>query len=122
MKPNTAEEPGIAKNQGALRLMQSEVVMVFRGKSRGLGAQLSGHPKMDPDPISTGKFEQHLFSPGDRAQKPATGYLARQCPGVRAPKDSFLPVELHAHDFLADPAIPLPAIKFDFGQLRHRAK
>ena len=122
MKPDATEQPGIAENQGALRLMQNKMIMVFRAKPRRLDAQLPSHPEMDSDPVSTGKFEQHLFSPREGAQKAAALYLPRQGSRVRTTKNSFLGMDLHPHDFLAEPAIPLPAIEFDFGQFGHGAK
>jgi hypothetical protein len=73
MKADTTEEPGIAENQGPLRLVQNQVIMVFRPKAVGFDAQLPGHAEMDPDPVAAGKLEEHLFSPGERAEKTPAG-------------------------------------------------
>ena len=121
MKPNPAEEPGIPENEGMFHLVENEMIVVFRAKSRRLNPQLSGHAEMDSDPVATGKFEEHLFSPGRRTEKSAAGQFPHERSRVRAAKDSLRGVELHAHNFLAEPRVPLPAKKFHFGELRHRA-
>ena len=73
MKPNPAEEAGIAENEGAFDLVENEMIVVFRAKSRRLNPQLSGHAEMDPNPVAAGKLEEHLFSPGQRTDKPTAG-------------------------------------------------
>lgn len=72
MKSNAPEEPRIAENESTLRLVQDKMVMVFRAKTGRFDAQLSGHPEMDSDPITAREFEQHLFSPGERAEVTAS--------------------------------------------------
>jgi len=73
MKPNPAEEAGIPENEGAFHLVENEVIVVFRAKSRRLNPQLSGHAEMDPDPVAARKFEEHLFSPAEGTKKAAAG-------------------------------------------------
>lgn len=134
VEPNATEEAGIAKDQRPLCLMKNEMVVLLRAKSRWFHTQLARHAEMDPDPapnvfaspdyfgVAAGELEEHLFSPGERAEKAAARELASERPWIRPAKDAFLPVELHPHNFLAEPGIPLPAIEFDFSQLRHRGK
>ena len=119
MKSDATKESRIAEDQSALCLMEDEVVMFLRAKGLRLDAQFSSHAEMDSDPITAGKFEQHLFSPGERAEKSASGKLALNRAGVRAPENSFSRMQLHARDLLAEPRVPSPAKEFDFGELGH---
>ena len=121
MKSDAAEQAGVAKNESAFRLMQDKVIVLVWSKSGRLDAQLAGHPQVNPDPISGGKFEKHLFSPRFGAQEAGTGEATDERGWIRAAKNSLRRVELDAHDFLTESGIPLPAIEFDFGQLGHRA-
>src|SRR5688572_4251998 len=110
------------------------MVMFLGSKSWRLDAQFPGHAKMNPDPapnvfaspdyfgVAAREFEEHLFSPGERAQKSPAGQLSFQRSRIRAAKDSLLRVELDRGHLLSKPWIPLPAKKFHLGQFRHRAK
>lgn len=62
MKSDATEQPGVAKNERALRLMQHKVIVLLRLKTSGLDTQLARHPEMNSDPIAAGEFEEHLFS------------------------------------------------------------
>lgn len=73
LKSNTAEEPGVAKNQGAFCLAQDQVVMFFRAEIWRFDSQLSCHAKMNSDPVPAAELEKHLFAPRERPQKSATG-------------------------------------------------
>lgn len=61
MKTHSSKETRIAENKSLLRLLQDEVIVFLRAESGWLRPQLAAHPKMDPNPISGGKFEQHLL-------------------------------------------------------------
>src|SRR5688572_28019483 len=108
MKANTAEEARIAENEGLPGLAQNKMVMFFGAKSRRLDAQLAGHAEMKADPVAAGKFEEHLLSPGERAQKTAPGQFPFQCSRIRAAEDSLLRVKLDRDHLLAEPGVPLP--------------
>jgi hypothetical protein len=120
MKSNAAKEAGVAKNQSTFHLVKNKMIVLLWRKARRLNAQFSGHPEMNADPNAAGEFEEHLFSPRLGSEKTRTGQITDECLGVRSAKDALPRVELHARNFLPEPGIPLPAIIFDFGQLRHR--
>ena len=119
MKSDATEQARVAENEGAFGLMEHQVIVFLGSKSGWFDSQLSGHPEMDPNPIPAGEFEEHLFSPRFGAEKARTRQTAGERAGIRAAKNSLGRVELHAHDFLTEAGVPLPAIKFDFGQLGH---
>ena len=73
MESDAAEEPGVAEDQGAFRLLQNNVIVFFRTEAGRFHPQFSGHPQMDAEPIAAGEFEEHLFSPGFGAEKTAAG-------------------------------------------------
>lgn len=73
MEPDTPEEARVAENEGALRLMQDEVIVFVRLKPARLQSELSGHAEMDADPIIPGEFEEHLLSPRRGTHKTAAG-------------------------------------------------
>lgn len=73
MKPDAAKEPGIAENESLTRLLQNEMIVLFRTESRGLRPQLSRHAEMNPDPVSAREFKQHSLPASVRAQETASG-------------------------------------------------
>src|SRR5205807_3162036 len=119
MKSDATEKPRVAKNERAFRLLENEVVVFLGSKAGWFDAQFPSHSEMDPDPVASGKFEEHLFSPGLRTEKACAGQLADERPRVRSAKDALPRMELHANDRGAEPDVPLPAEKFYFGELRH---
>lgn len=72
MKTSAAEEPGVTENERPPGLVQNQVVVFLSAKIRRLYPQFSGHAKMNADPIPAGKFEKHLFPPGERTKKTAS--------------------------------------------------
>jgi len=119
MEPDAPKETGVAKYQRALRLLKHEVIVLFRSKIRRLHAQLPSHAEMESNPIATGKFEQHLFSPGFRPQKTAPSELADDGAQIGSAKNSLLAVELDPLDFLSESGIPLSTKIFDLCQFGH---
>jgi hypothetical protein len=73
VKPDPAEESGVAENEGALRLAQNKVVMFFGREAGRLDPQFTCHAEMKADPVPSGEFEEHLLSPGGGAEKAAAG-------------------------------------------------
>lgn len=122
MEANPAKQAGIAKYEGPARLLQHQVVVLFRSKAGRFRSQFAGHAEMNSDPIAAGKFEEHLLAPRLRTQETPAGQLAHDLARIASAKNSFPRVELDGDDFAPDPWIPLPAKKFHFGQLRHRRK
>lgn len=122
MEPNASEETRVAENEGALRLVQDEVIVFLRLKAAGLDAEFAGHTEMDPNPITSGEFEQHLFSPRRGAQKFVASEVANKGSRIRAAENSFPRVDLNPLDLLTKRRVPLTAVIFDFGQLGHRGK
>ena len=84
VESDAAEESGVAKNQGAFRLMQDQVIMILGTKTWRFHPQPASHAEMDSYPapnvfaspdsfgVAARKFEQHLFPPGERAKETAT--------------------------------------------------
>jgi hypothetical protein len=72
MKSHSSKETGIAKNKSPARLLQDKVIVFSWAEFGWLGPQFPTHPEMDSNPISGGKFEQHLLPPGKGAEKPAS--------------------------------------------------
>jgi hypothetical protein len=119
VKSDAPEKAGVAENKRAFRLVQHKVVVFLRLKSRRFDPQFPGHAQMKTDPITAGKLEEHLFSPRFRTQKTFPGYFPDEFSRIRAAEDAFRLANLQAQDFLAEARVPLPAIEFHFGQLRH---
>ena len=63
MKSDATEKPRVAKNERAFRLLENEMVVFLGLKAGWFDAQFSSHSEMNPDPVVSGKFEEHLFSP-----------------------------------------------------------
>lgn len=112
MKSHAAEETGIAKNESSPRLLQNEVIMPLGSEPNGLGPQLSSHPQMDPDPMTGGKTEKHLFTASGGAEEPASRQVFRDLPGIASAKNPLLGMELHRDDLPAEAGVPLPSKKF----------
>src|SRR5438067_6919919 len=121
MKSDTAKEARVAKNERAFRLMQNQMVVFFRTKAAGFDAQLAGHSEVNTEPVIARELEEHLFSPGLRAEKARAFHLADERARVRPAKDALQCVKLHPHDLLTQSGIPLPAKIFHFGEFGHQA-
>src|SRR4051794_15296200 len=122
VKSHAAKEAGVAKDQGAFRLVKNKVVVLLRSESRRVDAQFPGHAEMNANPIGPGEFEEHLLSPGFGAQEPGACQVAGQGTRIRTPKDALSRVKLHAQNLLPKAGVPLSAIIFDFSELRHGEK
>jgi hypothetical protein len=122
MKTHSSKEPRIPKNKSLPCLLQGEVIMFLRTKSRRLRPQFSGHAEMNPNPISAGKFEEHSFAARVRAHEPAPGQILHDLSRVAPAKYSFPRMQLHRDDLLAETGVPLLAKEFHLGQFGHRAK
>ena len=122
MKSHSAKETRIAENKSLLRLLQDEMIVFLWTEFGWLGPQFAAHPEMDPNPISGGKFEQHLLAACVGAQEPASSQVDRDFPRIGPAKNPFPRMELHRDDLLAKTAVPLLSKKFHLGQFRHRAK
>src|SRR2546423_7353817 len=109
MKSDAAKEARVAENERAFRLMQNQMVVFLRTKAAWFDAQRAGHSEVNTDPVIARELEEHLFSPGLGAEKARACQLADKRARVRPAKDPLQCVELHAHDLLAEPGIPLPA-------------
>ena len=134
VETHAPKEPGIAKDKGAFRLMENEVVVLFRSKPRRFDSQLSRHSEVDADPapnffaspdyfgVAAGEFEHHLFAPRGRAQKTASRQRPNDFSRIRSTKDSLPGVKLNTEDFSPQTGVPLAAIILDLSELRHSAK
>ena len=72
MKADPAEEARIPKDERAFYLVQHQMIVFLRTKAGSLNPQLSRHAEVEAKPVTAGEFEQHLFSPGLRAEKAGT--------------------------------------------------
>lgn len=122
MKPHSPKETRIAQDQRLLPLLQDEMIVFLWAEPRWLGAQFAGHPEMDPNPIPTGKLEQHLLPSRKGTQETTAAQTVHDLPRVASAKNPFPRMELHREDFLAQAAVPLLSKKLHLGQFRHRAK
>src|SRR2546423_3656677 len=119
MKSDAAKEARVAKNERPFRLMQNQMVVFLRTKATSFDAQLAGHSEVNTEPALVREREEHLFSPGLRAEKAGACQLADKSARVRPAKDPLQCVKLHPHDLLTQSGIPLPAKIFHFGEFRH---
>jgi hypothetical protein len=49
--------------------VEHKVIVFFWPERCWLRSQFPGHAEMNANPVAAGKFEKHLFSPGERMQK-----------------------------------------------------
>jgi hypothetical protein len=122
MKSHSSKETGVAQNKSLPRLLQDEVIVFSWAESGWLGPQFAAHPEMDSNPISGGKFEQHLLPSGKGTEEPASGEPANYLARIRLAKDPFSRMELHRDDLLIQAGVPLLAKKFHLGELGHRGR
>jgi hypothetical protein len=115
METDAAEKPGVAEGQGALRLLENNVIVVLGPEAGWLDAQFSGHTEMEAEPVPSRELEQHLFSPRLRTEKTAPGQLANDGAWIRAAENPLQSVELDALDCLTQSRVPLATKKFYFG-------
>jgi len=121
MKSNATKETGVAKNEGALGLEQDKVVVFLRTEIEWFDEQLTGHSEVNAQPVRSGKFEKHLFSPRFGTEKAGPRQVTPECARIRSAKDALPRMELHADDLLTQTGIPLLAKIFHFGQFGHCA-
>jgi hypothetical protein len=69
VKSDAAKEACVAEDERATRLLQDEVIVLFGAEARGLGPHFPAHAEMKADPITAGKFEEHLLPAGVRTEK-----------------------------------------------------
>ncbi len=119
MKTDPAKLPRVAEDERLFRLLQDKMIM-FAGVKAGLfRAKVAAHPEVNPEPVVPGKDEQHLFSPGVRAQQFLPNEMAFEGADVAAAEDSFLAMQLHGDNLLTEARVPAFAKIFYLGELRH---
>ena len=119
MKTHAPELSRIAKDQGAILLLQDKVIVFLRAEIRRFRSHGSTHAEMKAENSVTRKSEEHLFAARDRFDQPRAGQLPNECSRVCSAEDSFSRMQLHGADFRAQTGIPLFPIKFDFGEFWH---
>lgn len=62
VKTHSPKETRIPENEGQPFLLQDEMVMFLRTEAGWLRSQFACHAEMDPNPISTSKFEKHSLA------------------------------------------------------------
>src|SRR3954451_22181231 len=75
---------------------------------------------MHAEPVVAGEFEEHLFPACGGADELRPGEMADERARVCAAKDALARVEFNGGDPLVETAVPLAAVEFHFGKLRHR--
>ena len=121
MKADAAEEARIAEDEGAFRLPEDEVVVFADSEIRRLDPHGAAHAEVKAEPVLAGEFEEHLFPARDGTEELRAGETKLECAHVAAAEDAFPRVELDCGDTGAEAGIPLAAVVFDFGELRHGA-
>lgn len=61
MKSHAAKETRVPENKRLLRLLQNKMIVFLGAEAGWFRPQFAAHSEMDPNPISAGKFEKHLF-------------------------------------------------------------
>jgi hypothetical protein len=119
MKLHAPKLAGIAKNERPFALIQHQVVMLFRAKTRTHSSHSSGHPKMQPEPILVRKSKEHSFAARFGTQQLRSGQLLTQSARVGSAKDAFPSVQGDAGNPMPNPDVPTPPKILHLGQLRH---
>ena len=115
---DAAELPGIVEDEGAIFLVEDEVVVLRWGVTGRSDGELAGHAEVQAEPEIVGEAEKHLFAGGFRGE----GFLAgefREEGEVVSAEDAFFAVEMNAEDFGVEAGIPLSAVIIDFGKFGH---
>ena len=122
METHATELTRVGEDQRAFALIQDQVIVFGRMKIRRREVDFAGHAEMKAEPVVAGKFKQHSFAARRRSQQFLADQLFAQSSRVGVAENSFSRMQLHIGNLVANAGVPLFAIPFDFGQLRHRAK
>ena len=117
-KVNAAKLAGVVENQGAIFLVEDEVVVFGRGMIRGRDREFAGHAEVQAEPEIVGEAEEHLFAGGFGGDQFLPSELWKEGEVVAA-EDAFIAVEMDAEDFGVEAGIPLAAVIIDFGEFGH---
>ncbi len=113
------EQSRIAEDERAFRLLQDKMIVFLWSEISGLNSQGAAHAKMEAEPTSAVKLEEHLFAARGGTEEATTAKAASNFSRIGTTKDALLRVQLDGDDPYAEPGVPLFAIKFDLGQLGH---
>ena len=115
---DAAELAGVVKDEGAIFLVEDEVVVFRREVRSGGGAEVAGHAKVQAEPEIVGETKEHLFAGGFGGDEFLAGEFAEEGEIVTA-KDALFAVKMNAEDFGVEAGIPLAAVVIDFGEFGH---
>jgi len=118
MNVDAAELARVVEDEGALFLIEDEVV-VFFGRVRGDGdCEFASHAEVEAEPEVAGETEEHLFAGGFGGDEFVAGEFWEEGEVVAA-KDAFIAVDVDAENFGIEAGIPLAAVVIDFGEFGH---
>ena len=118
---DAAELARVVEDEGALFLVEDEMVVLGRGVTGGSDGELAGHAEVQTEPEVLGEAEQHLFAGGFGGDEFLSGEF-REEGEVVAAEYAFVGVEMDAENFGTEAWIPLAAVIINLGEFRHEAE
>ena len=73
MESHAAEEACVPEDESVTGLLQDEVIVLSGPESGRFSAHLPAHAEVKADPITAGKFEEHLLAARVRTQEALSG-------------------------------------------------
>ena len=121
MKLHAAKLARIGEDEGAVTLIQNEMIMLLRAKIGARGLHLTAHAEMQAEPILVRESEKHPLAASFGSQQARSGELLAQGARVGATKNSLVWVLRDFDHTISAAGIPLPPEIFHLGQFRHRS-
>jgi hypothetical protein len=95
------------------------MIVPGRPKTGGFETQLPRHAEVNSEPALPREAEKHLLATRLRGKKSRAGEGGLELADSSEPKHSLPGMKHDRDNSMVDPRIPLLAIIFHFGQLRH---
>ena len=115
---DAAKLASVVEDEGAIFLVEDEMVVLGWGVLRGGDGELAGHAEVQAEPEIVGETKEHLFAGGFGGHEFLTGEFGKKGEIVAA-KDAFFAMKMDAKDFGVEAGVPLAAVVIDLGEFGH---
>jgi hypothetical protein len=118
MDMDAAELARVVEDEGAVFLVEDEVVVLGGRVRGGRDGEFAGHAEVKAEPEIFREAEEHLFAGRFGGDEFLAGEFWEEGEVVAA-EDAFVGVEMDAENFGVEAGIPLAAVVIDLGEFGH---